>query len=126
MGRPLRVGLDARISTHDQHTLALQLDVLRTSAVQRSWSVVIEVTEIGLGAIQRPQRERLMHAARRRTIDAILMWRLNRWGRSVADLPWPLGELEDLGVGFASLTEALDLTTPTGRAMAGARSVGGV
>jgi hypothetical protein len=49
----------------------------------------------------------------------VLVWRLDRWGRSVTDLLETLQELEHLGVGFVSLTEALDLTTPAGRAMAG-------
>jgi len=119
----LRVGLYARVSTHDQHTLSLQVDALRTYAAQRRWSVVTKVQEVGSGAIQRPQRERLMQAARRRAIDVVLVWRLNRWGRSVADLLWTLRELDELGVGFASLTEALDLTTPTGQAMAGLLAV---
>jgi putative DNA-invertase from lambdoid prophage Rac len=48
---------------------------------------------------------------------------LDRWGRSVADLALTLKELNELGVGFVSLTEALDLTTPTGRAMAGLLAV---
>ena len=48
----------------------------------------------------------------------MLVWRLDRWGRSVADLLTTLQELDHLGVGFVSLTEALDLTTPAGRAMA--------
>ena len=63
-------------------------------------------------------REKLLEAARRRQIDVVLVWRLDRWGRSVADLLANLQELEHLGVGFVSLTEALDLTTPAGRAMA--------
>ena len=45
----------------------------------------------------------------------VLVWRLDRWGRSVTDLPATLQELEHLGVAFVSLTEALDLTTPAGR-----------
>jgi len=49
----------------------------------------------------------------------VLVWRLDRWGRSVTDLLVTLQELEHLGVGFVSLTEALDLSTPAGRAMAG-------
>jgi hypothetical protein len=61
----------------------------------------------------------LLQAARRRELDAIVVWRLDRWGRSVSDLMTSLRELTELGVGFVSLTEALDLTTPTGRAMAG-------
>ena len=59
-----------------------------------------------------------MEAARRREIDVVVVWRLDRWGRSVTDLLATLQELEHLGVGFVSLTEALDLTTPAGRAMA--------
>src|SRR5271163_1751727 len=62
--------------------------------------------------------EQLMEAARRREIDVVLVWRLDRWGRSVTELLATLQELEHLGVGFVSLTEALDLTTPAGRAMA--------
>jgi putative DNA-invertase from lambdoid prophage Rac len=53
----------------------------------------------------------------------VLVWRLDRWGRSLVDLVVTLKELAALGVGFVSLTEALDLTTPTGRAMAGLLSV---
>jgi putative DNA-invertase from lambdoid prophage Rac len=64
-------------------------------------------------------RERLIEAARRRELDVVLVWRLDRWGRSVTDLLATLQELEHLGVGFVSLTEALDLTRPAGRAMAG-------
>ena len=56
--------------------------------------------------------------SRTREIDLVLVWRLDRWGRSVTDLLATLQELEHLGVGFVSLTEALDLTTPAGRAMA--------
>ena len=53
----------------------------------------------------------------------VLVWRLDRWGRSVTDLVSTLQELTALGVGFVSVTEALDLTTPAGRAMAGLLSV---
>ena len=76
------------------------------------------LSEIGSGASQRERREQLLEAARRREIDVVLVWRLDRWGRSVSDLLATLQELEHLGVGFVSLTEALDLTTPAGRAMA--------
>jgi DNA invertase Pin-like site-specific DNA recombinase len=65
----------------------------------------------------------LLDAARRREIDVVLVWRLDRWGRSVADLLATLQELDHLGVGFVSLTEALDLSTPAGRAMAGLLAV---
>src|SRR5664279_4847505 len=64
------------------------------------------------GASQRQLREKFLDAARRREVDVVLVWRLDRWGRSVADLLATLQELQHLGVGFVSLTEALDLTTP--------------
>jgi DNA invertase Pin-like site-specific DNA recombinase len=58
-----------------------------------------------------------MKAARRK-IDAIIVWRLDRWGRSLVDLVTTLGKLGS-SVWGSLFTEALDLTTPTGRAMAG-------
>ena len=83
----------------------------------------MQIREVGSGAAHREAREQLMEAARRREIDVVLVWRLDRWGRSVTDLLATLQELEHLGVSFVSLTEALDLTTPSGRAMAGLLSV---
>ena len=120
---PLRVGLYARISTHDQQTLPLQVKAMRQYARRRNWKVVKTVEDVGCGAGERPQREELIKAARRRQIDAILVWRPDRWGRSLLDLIGSLQELSTLGVGFVSLCEALDLTTPSGRALAGMLAV---
>ncbi|MGA2693706.1 MAG: recombinase family protein [Opitutaceae bacterium] len=113
-----RAGLYARVSTNDQQTLAMQSRAMREYAARRGWTIAVQVREVGSGAAKREAREQLLEAARRREIDAVLVWRLDRWGRSVTDLLATLQEL-DLGVGFVSLTEALDLTTPAGRAMAG-------
>ena len=115
-----RAALYIRISTHDQQTLPLQQEALREYATRRGWDVVREVSEIasGAAAAKRPKRDDLLQAAKRREVDAILVWRLDRWGRSVADLVNSLAELEAVGVAFVSVTEALDLTTPGGRAMA--------
>jgi putative DNA-invertase from lambdoid prophage Rac len=118
-----RAGLYARVSTNDQQTLPMQSHAMRQYAARRGWTVAMQVREVGSGAAQREARERLLEAARRREIDVVLVWRLDRWGRSVTDLLATLQELEHLGVGFVSLTEALDLTTPAGRAMAGLLSV---
>ena len=115
----LRVGLYARVSTNDQQTLAMQSRAMGEYAARRGWSIALQIREINSGAAKREMRERLLEAARRREIDIVLVWRLDRWGRSVTDLLATLQELEHLGVGFVSLTEALDLTTPAGRAMAG-------
>jgi putative DNA-invertase from lambdoid prophage Rac len=57
------------------------------------------------------------------TVPLIVLWRLDRWGRSLVDLTTTLSELSALGVGFVSLTEAIDLTTPMGRALAGMLAV---
>jgi DNA invertase Pin-like site-specific DNA recombinase len=113
-----RAGLYARVSTSDQQTIPLQIRALREYAVRRGWTIALQVKEVGSGASERQLREKLLEAARRREIDVVLVWRLDRWGRSVADLLATLQELEHIGVGFVSLTEALDLTTPAGRAMA--------
>src|SRR5579872_4310913 len=115
----VRAGLYARVSTQDQQTLPMQNRALRDYAARRGWIVTWQIKEVGSGASQREMREKLLDAARRREIDVVLVWRLDRWGRSVTDLLATLQELEHLGVGFVFLTEALDLTTPVGRAMAG-------
>jgi DNA invertase Pin-like site-specific DNA recombinase len=119
----VRAALYARVSTQDQQTLPMQSRAMREYAVRRGWTIAMQVKEVGSGATQREMREKLIEAARRREIDVVLVWRLDRWGRSVADLLATLQELEHLGVGFVSLTEALDLTTPAGRAMAGLLAV---
>src|SRR5215471_15866564 len=114
-----RAGLYARVSTSDQQTLAMQNRAMRKYAARRGWVVALQVREMNSGAVRREAREKVLVAARRREIDVVLVWRLDRWGRSVTDLLATLQELEHLGVGFVSLTETLDLTTPAGRAMAG-------
>lgn len=119
----LRAGLYARVSTLDQQTLSLQMRALREYVLKRGWTVVEECKEVGSGAAALAIRQRLIDSARRRDIDVVLVWRLDRCGRSVADLVSTLQELTALGVGFVSVTEALDLTTPAGRAMAGLLSI---
>lgn len=119
----LNVALYARVSTHEQQTLPMQLKQMREYAKKRGWTISHKIEEVGSGAKVRPQREEILKLAKQRKIDVIIVWRLDRWGRSVSDLIGTLGELTDTGVGFVSLTEALDLTTPAGRAMAGMLAV---
>ena len=122
-GPGARVGLYARVSTHDQQTLPLQLSAMREHVEHRGWAIVMKVEDVGSGVRERPKREDLIRAARRRELDLILVWRLDRWGRSLVDLVTTLQELTALQVGFVSLSEALDLTTPSGRALAGMLAV---
>ena len=125
MARPEKkqIALYARVSTHDQQTLPMQLSAMRAYAKRKDWQVILKTEEIGSGAKLRPQREELLRAARRKEIDAIVVWRLDRWGRSLVDLVATLQELAALKVGFVSLSEAIDLTTPSGRAFAGMLAV---
>jgi putative DNA-invertase from lambdoid prophage Rac len=92
---------------------------MRDYVSKRGWKAVLEVQDIGSGASLRPKREELLKAARRRELDRIVVWRLGRWGHSLLDLLSTLQELASVNVGFVSLSEALDLTTPSGRALAG-------
>lgn len=121
--KTLTVGLYARVSTHDQQTLSMQLRTMREYAKRRGWTIGMEVRDVGSGANERPKREEMLKAARRRELDVILVWRLDRWGRSLLDLIGTLKELTELGVGFASLHEAVDMTTASGRALAGMLAV---
>jgi DNA invertase Pin-like site-specific DNA recombinase len=77
----LRVSLYARVSTHDQQTIPLQTRPMREYAARRGWRIALQIKEIGSGASQRERRETLLEAARRREIDVVLVWRLDRWGR---------------------------------------------
>ncbi len=121
--KALRAALYARVSTSDQQTLPMQLKALRRYAGERGWSIVSEVREVGSGSKVRPKREEIVRAARRKEIDVVIVWRLDRWGRSVADLALTMKELHQLEVAFVSLTEAIDLTTASGRMMAGLLAV---
>lgn len=118
-----RAGLYARVSTHDQQTLPMQLAAMRDYARKRGWTIAVEVKDVGSGAAVRQKREELLTVARKREIDLVVVWRLDRWGRSLVDLVNTLQELSSLKVGFVSLSEALDLTTPSGRALAGMLAV---
>ncbi len=119
----MKVGIYARVSTQEQQTLPLQIKDLREYAEKRKWKIEIEITDIASGAKSRPKREELLKLARQRKIDCILVWRLDRFGRSLADLITTLDELNHIGVSFVSLNESLDLTTPSGKALAGMLAV---
>jgi putative DNA-invertase from lambdoid prophage Rac len=119
MKQTLRTGLYARVSTADQQTLPMQISAMSEYAERRGWIVVTTVQDINGGTKHRPKREELIKLARQRKLDVLIVWRLDRWGRSLSDLTQSLEELRALKVDFVSVTEGLDFTTPIGRAMAG-------
>src|SRR3954462_6537518 len=85
-GKMFRAGLYARVSTNDQQTLSMQSRAMREYVTRRGWTTALQVREVGSGAAKREAREKLLEAARRREIDVVLVWRMDRWGRSVTDL----------------------------------------
>jgi len=118
--KPEKVGIYGRVSTLDKgQDVELQLSDLRTFANARGWKVFKEYVDVGQSGSkeQRPAFTQLMEDARKRKIDIILVWRLDRFGRSLKHLIVSLDELKTLGVGFVSFKESLDFTTPTGRLM---------
>ncbi len=118
-----RVAIYSRVSTQDQKTLEMQIEKCEEYAAARGWEVTHKVSEIGSGAKKREKREALLKLCRQRKIDVLIVWKLDRWGRSVPDIVSTLQELQILGVQFVSITEALDFTTPIGRAMSGLLAV---
>ena len=114
-----RVALYARVSTLNNQDPEMQLAELREYAGRRGWHIVEEFTDQGVSGCResRPALNRLMSDACRRKFDAILVWKIDRFGRSLKHLVNALAELAALGVAFVSLRDNLDLSTPSGRLM---------
>ncbi len=120
----MRAALYARVSTKGQHngreqTTENQLLDLRKYAESRGLEVIAELEDVGVSGSKtsRPGLDELLRLARARKVDCVVVAALDRFGRSLSHLTRSLEELQALGVGFVSLRESLDLTTPTGRLM---------
>ena len=114
-----RVGLYARVSTSNGQDPEMQLRELREYAERRGWQIAGVYVDSGVSGAKdsRPALNRLMNDAKQCLIDAVLVWKLDRFGRSLRHLVNALADLEALGIAFVSLRDNLDLTTPTGRLM---------
>lgn len=97
----------------------MQLDALREYAARRDLEVVAELVDHGVSGTRdhRPALDRLMAAARQRQVDVVLVYRFDRFARSVRHLVTALDEFKALGVDFVSYTESIDTSTPLGRAL---------
>lgn len=97
----------------------MQLDALREYAAHRDLDVVTELVDHGVSGARarRPALDRLMAAARQRRFDVVLVYRFDRFARSVRHLVSALDEFQVLGVDFVSYAESMDTSTPVGRAM---------
>ncbi len=115
-----RIALYARVSTANTHQdPEMQLRELREYAQHRDLQIVEEYVDTGVSGAKasRPSLNRLMADAQRRRFDGVLVWKLDRFGRSLRHLVNALAEFEALGVAFISLRDNLDLSTPAGRLM---------
>jgi DNA invertase Pin-like site-specific DNA recombinase len=115
-----RVGLYLRVSTGDQ-SLENQRQSLRAAAEYRGWTVIEEFVDEGVsgakGRDRRPAFDRLLKAVVRREIDLAAAWSVDRLGRSLQDLVGFLGELKGAGVDLYLDRQAIDTTTPAGKAL---------
>jgi DNA invertase Pin-like site-specific DNA recombinase len=115
-----RVAIYARVSTSNgSQDPELQLRELREYAQRRELKAVEEYVDNGVSGSKdsRTALNRLMADVHSRKFDAVLVWKIDRWGRSLKHLVTSLAELDAYGVAFISLRDNLDLTTPSGRLM---------
>lgn len=110
-----RVAVYVRVSTLDQHPENQQAE-LRRYVEARSWTLTREyVDAISGNTDRRPALDELLQDARRHRFDLVLCWKLDRLGRNVRHLVLLLDELRALNLGFTTLAEGIDTTTPAGR-----------
>jgi len=97
----------------------MQLRELREYASRRGWTITTEYVDHGVSGSKesRPQLDQLMADAHRRRFDAVLVWKIDRFGRSLKHLVNALADLCAYGVAFVSFRDNLDLSTPSGRLM---------
>ena len=115
----MRVGIYARVSTVNGQSPEMQLIELREYASRRGWTIFREYVDQGVSGCResRPELNRLMTDAHQRKIDAVLVWKIDRFGRSLKHLVNSLADLSAYGVAFISLRDNLDLSAPSGRLM---------
>jgi DNA invertase Pin-like site-specific DNA recombinase len=112
-----RTAIYARVSTLDQDP-EMQLRELRTCARQRGLPITETfIDHVSGAAAERPALDRLWQAVRTRKVDTILVWKFDRFARSTKQLIDALEEFRHLGVDFISITEQIDTSSPTGKAM---------
>jgi DNA invertase Pin-like site-specific DNA recombinase len=112
-----KVGIYARVSTNLGQSPEFQLRELREYCKKRGWVVAGEYVDRGISGAQesRPELNRLMADAHHRRFDVVVVWKFDRFARSVAHLLRALETFRALGIEFVSLSEQVDTSTPTGK-----------
>ena len=118
MPAPMRIGIYARVSTKDQ-SCEMQLRDLRAYCTARSLSAINEYVDVGQSGAKdsRPELNRLMDDTRKRKLDAVLVWRFDRFARSTKHLLTALDEFRSAGIQFISYQENMDTGSPLGQAL---------
>jgi len=114
----MRAAIYARVSTaNNGQDPTLQTRELREYCERRGWSVTGEYVDVGISGTKekRPELDRLLAEAHRRRFDAIVVWKFDRFARSVSHLLRALETFQALGIEFVSLTEGVDTSTPAGK-----------
>src|SRR6516225_4948481 len=117
----MRAAIYARVSTTNGQDPEMQLRELREHCERRGWSVAGEYVDIGISGSKekRPELDRLLAHAKRRKFDAVLVYRYDRFARSLRQLVNALAEFDALGIHSVSLHEGVDTSTPNGRLVFG-------
>ena len=115
MQKAKRAGLYVRVSTDLQET-GMQESELRRYAQARGWIIQKIYADRGISGRKdvRPALQELMKACRQRKIDVVLVWKFDRFARSLKHLVTALEEFKGLGIDFISATEGIDTTVPSG------------
>jgi len=115
----MKVAIYSRVST-DKQDSTMQLEELRAYCQRRQWEIASEYSDTMTGSKEsRPALNRLLGDAKRRKFDAVLVYRYDRFARSLRQLVNALAEFDALGIHFVSLHEGVDTSTPNGRLVFG-------
>lgn len=113
----MRIAIYARVSTNNGQDPEMQLRELREYSQRRGWEIIHEYVDVGISGTRekRPQLDKLLADAHRRHFDVVVVWRFDRFARSVSHLLRALENFRSLGIEFVSLSEQVDTSTPTGK-----------
>lgn len=113
----MKTAVYARVSTNNGQDPEMQLREVREYCQRRGWQVEGEYVDTGISGAKdsRPELNRLVADAHKRRFDAVIVWKFDRFARSVSHLLRALEDFRSLGIEFVSLSEQVDTSTPTGK-----------
>lgn len=109
----MKIAIYCRVSTADQHTENQELRLVEYA--QRNNHIYEVFTETESSRKTRPVKANLLNRLRKREFDAVMVYKLDRWGRSTTEILLEIEELHNRGVGFISFSENLDFSTSIGK-----------